>query len=51
MTKAGVGVRGKNSHAYQTIYSIQPTAVEGGEVNGNPLQYSCLENSMDGGAW
>ena len=22
-----------------------------GEVNGNPLQYSCLENSMDGGAW
>ena len=22
-----------------------------GEVNGNPVQYSCLENSMDGGAW
>ena len=22
-----------------------------GEVNGNPLQYSCLENSMNGGAW
>ena len=22
-----------------------------GEENGNPLQYSCLENSMDGGAW
>ena len=22
-----------------------------GEVNGNPLQYSCLENPMDGGAW
>ena len=21
------------------------------EENGNPLQYSCLENSMDGGAW
>ena len=21
------------------------------EGNGNPLQYSCLENSMDGGAW
>ena len=20
-------------------------------TNGNPLQYSCLENSMDGGAW
>ena len=23
----------------------------GGEGNGNPLQCSCLENSMDGGAW
>ena len=22
-----------------------------GEGNGNPLQYSCLENSMDRGAW
>ena len=22
-----------------------------GEGNGYPLQYSCLENSMDGGAW
>ena len=22
-----------------------------GEGNGNPLQYSCLKNSMNGGAW
>jgi len=22
-----------------------------GEGNGNPLQYSCMENPMDGGAW
>ena len=22
-----------------------------GEGNGNPLQYSCLENIWDGGAW
>ena len=22
-----------------------------GEGSGNPLQYSCLENTMDGGAW
>ena len=22
-----------------------------GEGNGNPLQYSCLENPMEGGAW
>ena len=24
---------------------------QAGEGNGNPLQYSCLENPMDGGAW
>ena len=23
----------------------------GGEGNGTPLQYSCLENLMDGAAW
>ena len=23
----------------------------GGEGNGNPLQFSCLENPRDGGAW
>ena len=23
----------------------------GGEGNGNPLQYSCMENPMGGGAW
>ena len=22
-----------------------------GEGNGNPVQYSCLENPIDGGAW
>ena len=22
-----------------------------GEIHGNPLQYSCLENPMDRGAW
>ena len=28
------------------------TLVEGhGEGNGTPLQHSCLENPMDGGAW
>ena len=25
--------------------------LESGESNGTPLQYSCLENPMDGGAW
>ena len=27
------------------------TFINIGEGNGNPLQYSCLENPMDGGAW
>ena len=27
------------------------TTQEFGEGNGTPLQYSCLENPMDGGAW
>ena len=27
------------------------TAHHVGEGNGTPLQYSCLENPMDGGAW
>ena len=31
----------KNDTYYGTI----------GEGNGTPLQYSCLENPMDGGAW
>ena len=25
--------------------------LEGGEGNGNPFQYSCLETPVDGGAW
>ena len=28
-----------------------PDAGKDGEGNGNPLQYSGLENAMDGGAW
>ena len=31
--------------------SISESGRSPGEGNGNPLQYSCLENSMDGGAW
>ena len=30
---------------------IKLTRSRGGEGNGTPLQYSCLENTMDGGAW
>ena len=28
-----------------------PSKESTGEGNGTPLQYSCLENPMDGGAW
>ena len=31
--------------------SISRSGRSPGEENGNPLQYSCLENSMDGRAW
>ena len=31
--------------------SIPESGISPGEGNGNPLQYSCLENSMDRGAW
>ena len=31
--------------------SIPRTGRSPGEGNGNPLQYSCLENPMDGEAW
>ena len=31
--------------------SISGSGRSSGEGNGNPLQYSCLENPMEGGAW
>ena len=35
---------------YRSIFWSVPGAVVG-EGNGNPLQYSCLKNSMDREAW
>ena len=31
--------------------SIPGSGRSSGEGNGNPLQYSCLESPLDGGAW
>ena len=31
--------------------SIPVSGRSPGKGNGNPLQYSCLENPVDGGAW
>ena len=33
------------------VGSISGSGRSPGEGTGNPLQYSCLENPMDGGAW
>ena len=38
----------KNAQTTTQLYSSHMLV---GEGNGNPLQYSCLENLMDGGAW
>ena len=35
----------------EDVGSIPGSGQSPGEGNGNPLQYSCLENSMDRGAW
>ena len=37
------------SFAMQKLCSLIQSQI--GEGNGTPLQYSCLENPMDGGAW
>ena len=34
-----------------TLSNYGASQVALGEGNGNPLQYSCLENPMNGGAW
>ena len=33
------------------VFRLDPTIRELGEGNGTPLQHSCLENPMEGGAW
>ena len=33
------------------MHSIPASGISGGKRNGHPLQYSCLENSMDREAW
>ena len=35
----------------EDLGSIPGSGRSPGEGNGNPLQYSCLENPMDGEAW
>ena len=59
--KVGIKIAGENiigsSDGKASAYNAgDPGSISGwerspGEGNGNPLQYSCLENSMDRGAW
>ena len=39
------------SFSYRCEWSSESVSLNYGEGNGNPLQYSCLENPRDGGAW
>ena len=40
------------NQSFMKVYATLPTFGKyPGEGNGNPLQYSCLENSMDRAAW
>ena len=42
----------KNTPAMQETQDLIPESERSpGEGNDNPLQYSCLENSVDRGAW
>ena len=49
--------RSDSSDGKASVYNAgDPGSIPGsgrstGEENGNPLQYYCLENPMDGGAW
>ena len=49
-TALGVRLSQIKSQAYNLLF-VGPWARYFGEGNGTPLQYSCLENPMDGGAW
>ena len=45
------GSEGRVCLQYRDLGSIPGSGRSSGEGHGNPLQYSCLENLMDGGAW
>ena len=45
------GLRSLTDYSPQGHKELDTTEVTDGEGNGIPLQYSCLENLMDGRAW
>ena len=48
-----IGFKNYNLNKYENFIKrrINRFCICIGEGNGNPVQYSCLENPMDGGAW
>ena len=53
VSQVALGVKDLSASAgdIRDLGSIPGLGRSPGEVNGNPLQYFCLENSMDRGAW
>ena len=41
----------RSNYAKDNVRKKRELRVYNREVNGTPLQYSCLENPMEGGAW
>ena len=41
----------ESTHSVADLDSIPESRRSSGDANGSPLQYSCLKNSMDRGAW
>ena len=58
LTYGYVFTRSSTAHSSSFLYTVvalqknsRKITTAPGEGNGTPLQYSCLENPMDGGAW
>ena len=51
-SRFGKGIMNNSINSSVTNWKeLDPNSTLAGEGNGTPLQYSCLENPMDGGAW
>ena len=49
--KWNMGVSVNVTQVQRQKFEMHPSIFTEGEGNGTPLQCSCLENPMDGGAW
>ena len=51
MTVLGTDLNEEEVIGVENVKNWEDVKRYSGEGNGNPLQYSCLENPMDGRAW